>query len=83
MRTTIEYAGIPATVENGAWTSPAPWLAESLRGLLPTDTYDPDPDYGLAAEAVRVLGAKITDYAGPPPPGCIVASAPHSEADHA
>ena len=70
MKTEISWLDMTAAVEDGVWTSSEPSLEMLLNAIIRlAPGYHPDRDYGLALEAVAQLrGARITAYAGPPPP---------------
>jgi len=61
----LEPSGVTAMVEGGEWVCEDLELAQQLRQLGSiwrydrASTYDPDPDYHEAENAVRLLGGTI------------------------
>lgn len=68
MRTDVRIIGPIATAEDGEWSSDDPVTLDIVAIIRADDFlgYQPDIDYVMAAEAVRLFGGEIVRYDGPP-----------------
>lgn len=59
------FQGIEAIIDNYRWTSSNKGIARILNNSLSPDgpeSYDPNPDYTAAQEAVKRFGGKIVSF---------------------